>query len=200
MHKFLLAGAAAALLAAPTLAQPGQGMGRGPAQPIARAAVQTMIQARFARADANRDGFVTQAELAARAGARGERKAERAERRHARQPGQARSPEQIARRFERLDTNRDGQISRAEFGTRQAARAERRAGAGEGRARGGRGGMGMGIGLRAFARVDANGDGRVSLAEATARGLSAFDRIDANRDGMVTAEERRAARHARRAG
>ena len=42
--------------------------------------------------------------------------------------------------------------------------------------------------------ADANSDGRVSLAEATAGALQHFDMIDANRDGRVTPEERRGKR------
>jgi Ca2+-binding EF-hand superfamily protein len=44
-----------------------------------------------------------------------------------------------------------------------------------------------------FDRLDADKDGRVSLAEASTHALALFDRADANRDGTVTPEERRAA-------
>jgi Ca2+-binding EF-hand superfamily protein len=50
---------------------------------------------------------------------------------------------------------------------------------------------------RLFERVDQNGDGRVSLAEATTMRLRVFDRVDANRDGRITREERQAVRAAR---
>ena len=43
-----------------------------------------------------------------------------------------------------------------------------------------------------FERMDSDRDGRVSLAEASARALEMFDRADANRDGTVTVDERRA--------
>lgn len=43
-------------------------------------------------------------------------------------------------------------------------------------------------------RLDADGDGRFSLVEMTARALARFDRVDADRDGRLTPEERQAAR------
>lgn len=204
MKTLMLAGAAAAvLIAIPALAQ--YPASNGPmalgemAQPMTRAAVQAKVQAGFARADADRDGFVTQDEVQARG------EANRSER-------QARRVSRKAEIFARLDANRDGSISRAEFDAPRAAmggasterRAERR-GAGMERhaermerrsaARGQRGGAMMGrIGGRGFAMLDADKDGRVSMAEASSRALAMFDRIDANRDGTVTMEERAAAR------
>ena len=47
---------------------------------------------------------------------------------------------------------------------------------------------------RAFARIDADRDGRISLAEATRFRLERFDRVDANDDGRITPEERQAIR------
>ena len=54
------------------------------------------------------------------------------------------------------------------------------------------------FGAKRFERMDADRDGRVSLAEATALRLQRFDRIDTDKDGTITREERRAARQARR--
>jgi len=183
MKSFLSAGAAlAALIAVPAIAQMGERHARM-TQPVTRAAVQTMVQTKFARVDANRDGFVTRDEAQARAvQARGEVR---------------------ARIFDRLDANKDGAISRAEFDAAAAARAEHR---GEGRPamrqarmmrRGG--GMHGGMGANMFDRLDGDKDGRVSLAEASARALAMFDRADADRNGTVTPEERQAAREAFRA-
>lgn len=183
MKKTAFAGAALVALAAaiPALAQP-QGQARGPAaQPMTRAAVQARVQTRFARADANRDGFVTQEEVRARAeAARGELR---------------------AKAFDRLDANHDGNISRSEFETRPAARAEgpRQGMRGKRLARRGGAGMGGGLAGRAFAMMDGDRDGRVSLAEANAAALQRFDRVDANRDGTITPDERQAARAALRA-
>ncbi|HEX8574521.1 MAG TPA: EF-hand domain-containing protein [Allosphingosinicella sp.] len=191
MKMFLFAGAAlAALAAGPAVAQPGEGRARF-AQPQTRAAVAAQVQARFARADSNRDGFVTREEVRARAEARREQRRERrAERR--------------AQLFERLDSNNDGSISRAEFSDRPALRGaergERRTVRGERRGqrfanRGGRG-MGGGFGARGFAAMDLNGDGRVALAEASRAALQRFDRVDSDRDGTITPGERQAAREA----
>jgi hypothetical protein len=58
-----------------------------------------------------------------------------------------------------------------------------------------RGAMGMGprgMGLRGhmFDMADANRDGRVTMAEATAAAYRHFDMADANRDGQITRDER----------
>lgn len=185
MKRILCAGAALAAVSAAVAAsaQPGAEGRRGPGQPMTRAAVEARVEARFARADSNRDGFVTQDEV--RAGAEA-RRAQRQERRTERR-------EQL---FERLDSNRDGSISRAEFSERPALR-----GGGERRGqrlarRGGRGGglLMAGFGARAFAAMDYNRDGRVALAEAERAALQRFDRIDSDRDGTISPSERQAAR------
>jgi hypothetical protein len=201
MKTFILAGAALAALAAiPASAQPG-GQMRGQAE-LTRAEMQQRVQARFARADANRDGFLTRDEAPARPqGVRGERREDRAERR-------AERGGRRALLFARLDSNRDGMISRAEFDNRaqrgdrterRAFRAERRADRMERRGdRAGRGRQGGGGGFGRFERVDTNRDGRISLAEAQTGALARFARLDLNRDGRVTREERLRAREQRR--
>ena len=199
MKKIIYLGAAAAaLIAAPGLAQQESGFERGAG--ITRAQVETRVRDMFARVDSDRDGFITQAEAQAfRGAARAELRNDRGNRREA--------------RFARLDANRDGSISRDEFfaragrgdraneGERRGLRAERRA---ERRAarlerRGQRGGMMARFGGKRFERVDADKDGRISLAEVTTQRLRAFDRADANRDGRLTREERRAVRAERQA-
>src|SRR5215213_1557793 len=68
MKKIFFAGAVLAALAATSAPAQRDGEGRGRfAQPQTRAAVQAQVQARFARADSNRDGFVTRDEVRARA-------------------------------------------------------------------------------------------------------------------------------------
>ena len=184
---FLIGAAAAALLAVPASAQQD-----GPAPAFDRAQIEARIAERFQRVDADRDGFVTREEAeGARAGVRAQRQERRGERREA--------------LFARLDADRNGVISREEFERPQArANGERRAERGERRAeRGERRGqrfahrrarMGGGFGGEGFARLDSNGDGRVSLAEAIAARLQRFDRVDSNRDGRIDREEIQAAR------
>ena len=185
----LLSAAAAALLAGPSLAQVGRA-DAGPRPEMTRASVEAKVRDAFARVDANRDGFVTEAEAKTlREAARAERQGERGERR--------------AALFDRLDANKDGAISRAEFDAPRGDRAEKRGERREARGERGprRGGHGfIRFGGKAFERFDGNKDGRVSLQEATEQALARFDRIDANRDGTISADERRASFQARRRG
>ena len=184
MKKIISLGAAAvAVLATPGLAQPAGGAPQRGGE-ITRAQVETRVRDMFARVDANRDGFVTQAEAQAVGAAVRENRGERRE-----------------AAFARLDANGDGSISRTEFlgrgdradrGERRGVRDERRAGRLE--RRGQRGGLMARLGGKRFERIDANKDGRISLAEVTTQRLRAFDRADANRDGRVTRDERQAIR------
>lgn len=97
-------------------------------------------------------------------------------------------------RFDRLDANKDGQLSaeerKAGMERARAAMAERRGGEmadfapGAGR----RGGGGMGE--KMLARIDANGDGMISRAENRAAAEARFARMDADKDGALEAGER----------
>jgi Ca2+-binding EF-hand superfamily protein len=84
----------------------------------------------------------------------------------------------LAERFDAIDANKDGQVS---FDELRAARAKH-----------GHGGH--------FKRVDTDGDGKVSRAEALAAAEAAFARADANGDGFVTPEEMKAAHKSHRGG
>ncbi|MEQ9314901.1 MAG: EF-hand domain-containing protein [Henriciella sp.] len=106
-----------------------------------------------------------------------------------------------SRMIEKLDTNGDGAISKAEADAAKAARfAEADAN--------GDGGLTMAeleafheaererrreeMKQRMFARADANSDGVISIDEFDLRGRGGedmFDRIDADDDGILTAEE-----------
>lgn len=168
---------------------------------------------RFARMDGDGDGVITTAE-------RDAARAERMQRRGARRsdmiaeesnmrgrltaeqlaelgPNAAlaappapdeRRAERRAARMERrnqawaaADTDNDGGLSRSEFDSLHAGHSDRR-----GQRHAGR-----------FDRMDADGNGEISLAEMSERALARFDRADADGDGTVTVEERRAMRHAR---
>lgn len=111
---------------------------------------------RLARLDSDRDGSVDSAEAAsAMAAHRGER---------------------MTARFDRLDADRDGSVSRSEFEAAQQARVGRH---------GGRAG-------RMQQRMERRGP--VSIEQAQARAAETFARLDADRDGYLTMQERRAGR------
>jgi hypothetical protein len=89
----------------------------------------------------------------------------------------------VKRLFATMDTNHDGTISRQEFDAFRA-----RQGANEG------GGDVFGhVGSHWFERADANGDGKVTLAEAQVRPLQLFDMADANHDGVASVDEQKVA-------
>lgn len=170
-----LGGAAAAQTTPETGRQARMAQSAG--QPISQADfVQRRVE-RLRAADANGDGQVTAEEMRAHA--------------------QARRAERRAAQFDRLDADKDGSISRAEFeAPRQQARGEGRAGAGRwGHARGG---MKQG---RMEGRAARDGADRfpIVIAEAERKAAEAFARMDANGDGTLSVEERRAAMQAGRA-
>ncbi|HET9577894.1 MAG TPA: EF-hand domain-containing protein [Usitatibacter sp.] len=79
----------------------------------------------------------------------------------------------LAQHFDEIDANHDGLLTRDELKAAHQARAQAR-----------------------FSKIDTDGDGRISLAEAQAnapRLAQHFDRVDANHDGFVTPEELKAA-------
>lgn len=98
----------------------------------------------------------------------------------------------LAKKFDRIDANKDGQLSRDELKAakkmhkhahRKGHKAEHQAKAAE-----------------RFKHADTDGDGAISRAEAekqAPRLAQKFDRIDANKDGKLTQEELRAYREAR---
>lgn len=105
--------------------------------------------------------------------------------------------EMIARadaRFDRLDTNKDGQLSaeerKAGMDAARTAMAEKKGGELQDFMPGGRRGGG-GMGERMMARVDTNGDGMISKAENRAMVEARFARMDADKDGTIEAGEGR---------
>ncbi len=100
----------------------------------------------------------------------------------------ASAEQRMERRFQMIDSNGDGYVTRAEADAAMAAMQQFR-GAGAG----GRGGIPGGMDAKAFDEMDADHDGRVSLAEAKAWALARFDAADTNHDGVLSPEERQAA-------
>lgn len=86
----------------------------------------------------------------------------------------------LATNFDAIDANHDGQLSREEL---RAYMKQKRA--------------------EHWKKIDTDGDGRISKAEAQAnapRLAQRFDQLDANGDGYLTPEELRAAFHERHRG
>lgn len=172
--------AAAAIVAATAaVAQSDAARPERAGPPATRAAVTQFAETAFARMDGNGDGVLNQAD------------------REARQKAV----------FDRIDADKNGSITFAEFNAqredRQEARAERRASRGEGRGEGraeGRRGHGRHGGMRGHGgqamamMADKDKDGTVTKAEFTAAALARFDAADTDKNGTISDAERRAAR------
>jgi len=139
---------------------------------LTRAEFDAAQRARFDGVDANKDGSATPAEFKA------SRKA---------QAGAMRAASMI-KRFDELDTDRNGQLSRTEFSTRPVLNGRDGHQRHEGGRRGGRDCPGPN-GPGPAKRADANADGTLTLGEFTARGAEVFTKADANKDGVVTVTE-----------
>ena len=211
MRKLLITGLLAAV-AVPVLAQtaapvapPAPPAPIAPVAPIARfapmadkvvtrAEVDAKVRQHFAKLDANRDGFVTTAEIDAGKAAMNDRW-QNAGIGHA--MNVKRGDPNVA--FDRIDTDKNGAISRDEFAKGREVRIEKQVmrnqdGGAPGAMHMKMQGMGGIRSVMMFKMADTNNDGRVTLPEATAGALKHFDMIDVNRDGRVTREERRLGR------
>jgi Ca2+-binding EF-hand superfamily protein len=127
-------------------------------------------EANFQKVDTNNDRALTKPEIDAAQG-------------RAQQQAAANIQQRLNQEFTKLDTDRNGQLSLAEF--RAAAPAVRPA---DGSAS-----------ATAMQRLDANKDGKISVDEYRAPILAGFDRIDTNKDGTISADERARAQAARTA-
>ena len=146
MRKYLIIGLLAAA-ASPLLAQPAPApmapMGMMVNKVVPRGEVLAMVQAHFARVDANRDGFVTEPEMTAmhRKMREMHRKMREMKMRHEGKKGKMGGGMKAGAMLKMADANRDGKVSLAEATT----------GA-----------------LKHFDMMDANRDGRVTPEERAA--------------------------------
>lgn len=129
--KYLLAAATAALVAAVAVAAPGDRFakldtdGNGS---VTRAEFDAKAADRFARLDGNRDGFVTKVEMAAHHEAMKAKRAERAEKRGGDHAAHAKHGDRAGKHgdhFARRDADNDGRLSLAEFQAGGTKRFER---------------------------------------------------------------------------
>jgi len=153
--------------------------------------VAAHVRRMFARFDSNRDGFITQDEVAS-AGKRVRVDMRRNMDRRLGGPDARHLPNLADRgsAFDRLDANHDGVITRNEFVNAQPQMLKREIRiVRNGRGPGEMGGMGHmergGMMKHMFAMADANRDGRLSLDEATNAALRHFDMADVNHNGRL---------------
>jgi Ca2+-binding EF-hand superfamily protein len=155
----------------------------------------------FADIDTNKDGFITADELKAF----GDKMHAAWQQKHAdatsgsqTAPDAARGDKMVQHLMTRVDTDKDGKISKAEFDTESAAMFKRLDKNNDGKIAadelpqhhwGNKGGAGM------FGQMDLDKDGKVTKAEFTAAGDKMFQKLDANGDGVITLEEMQAAHH-----
>jgi hypothetical protein len=100
---------------------------------------------------------------------------------------------QADRRFDAMDTNKDGKLDPTEMISRRQPTGP---GAMPPPADGAAPPPPPPPGGRMMARLDTNGDGVIDRAEFRAQAQRRFDRIDANKDGKIDPAERQAARDA----
>lgn len=175
LHIFI-AGFAAVSLApvahaqASTTPSAGRAAAAAPAasgpRPVTRTAFISGIDASYKRLDSNNDGSVTEAEIQA-AQARAE---------------QAVDALMIKRRaeiFAKFDTNKDGQLSAAEFNAGSPMQQRPRPDP-----------------AVVLAKLDSNKDKKVSAAEFRAPPLANFEKMDLNNDGTISVDEQKKARTA----
>ena len=125
--------------------------------PIPRATFLTVMDGEFGKMDADKNGDVTRAEIEA----------------FQRSVAVAESGKRNRALFQQLDTDRNGQISPAEFTKVTPPDA---------------------VNARPLiAQYDADKNGRVSKIEYRSAKLSRFDRIDADKDGVASVAEQRSA-------
>jgi Ca2+-binding EF-hand superfamily protein len=196
--KTMLIAATAALAGTAALAQTAAPIAPvAPARPMAdgvmtRTEVVQKVRDHFSRFDADKDGSITSEEMGSFGRLADRKLGEGTEPRVMIHEGPMSDP---GAAFDRLDTNKDGAISRDEFARGREQRIEKRivmrdkikdGKLGEMRMHH-RGGMG---GARMIVMADTDHDGKITLSEAEGLALKHFDEMDMNHDGQVTREER----------
>lgn len=127
-------------------------------QPLSRAAFIAAMDAEFRQIDSNRDGSATRTEIAS----------------NQQRIVAANAARRAAAAFASIDTDRNGQISLAEFSKATAGTPATTDPSG------------------VMARLDSNRDSKVTLIEYRTLTLANFDRLDIDKDGVLSAAERRA--------
>jgi Ca2+-binding EF-hand superfamily protein len=140
--------------------------------------IRAAAAAEFAGADGNKDGFLDLDEMKNLRGKhkrsfdkvdRGARKLKRFDQDGNGSLSRAEAPPFLQDRFDDVDTNKDGVLNQEEL---QACHKKM-----------GKKGHGR------MARMDKDGDGKVSSAEFTEAAVQRLNRVDANKDGILTREE-----------
>lgn len=125
---------------------------------LLRSSFISKMDSEFASMDANKDGTLSKAELEA----------------HQRRIALAAATRQAQARFTQIDTDRNGQISPAEYSKASV------------------GTVAPVDASPVMARLDANADSKVTSLEHRVLTLATFDRIDADKDGVLTPAEQKA--------
>ena len=161
--------AAASAFATPSIAQrtAAPATAKPAAKTPTRADIIRSADATFAKVDTNGDKSLNKAEVDA------------AEARRAQQASQN-VQSRISQEFTKLDTDKNGSLSLAEF--RAAAPTVK---------------INPNASQQAISRLDTNQDGKIGADEYRAPMLAAFDRADTNKDGTLSADERSKAAKAR---
>lgn len=212
MKTFLTASALGAMLVAGVaIAMQSEGPAATPKKPVTKAEMLARADARFDRMDANKDGQLDANERKAGADAA---RAAIAERKGGEMadfmPGAGRRGGMVGEgMLQRIDTNGDGMISKAENRAAAEARFARMDANGDGtigadergkgkwkRGGGRRGGDvtegapgPMHGGKRHGMKADTNGDGVITRAEFDASNAARFAAMDTNKDGKIDASE-----------
>lgn len=113
---------------------------------------------------------------------------------------EAQANKHLGKDFDRADANHDGKVTPDEL--HSARKADKAAKGSDGTAAGAKAGAAGGHGAKGAGRWDKNGDGTIERNEvgSDTKSLARFDAADANHDGRVTADEMAAARKAHRGG